>query len=221
MPTNTNPVGIVAPAADPAALRGALLAGYAQKINTAYDELCGTEGKALHKAKEIGEQLAEVRPFIKHGQWEDWLRENCKEIAISTAGEYMRLADPANWEKVTEHLKKHPEQKDKLPVRHALTLFRKTRAAGEGEGDQEGDGGTNKAADWSPVEDTILAVAEANIDSIRAAMKQHSKNPKALAKTMEQILENLGISPNTIKRNKTAGRVSVSIDQTEHEEGEG
>jgi hypothetical protein len=46
---------------------------------------------ALWNAMKAGDALIEAKELVKHGEWLDWLRENC-ELSERTASRYMQLA---------------------------------------------------------------------------------------------------------------------------------
>src|SRR5512133_816016 len=47
---------------------------------------------AIAAAVECGQLLLRQKASLPHGAWQQWLNENCPEIAAETARRYMRLA---------------------------------------------------------------------------------------------------------------------------------
>ncbi len=72
---------------------------YAKAISQAYqiadeaDKLSKKKGKeAIAAALKAGQYLIEVKELVPYGNWEKWVKQNCKGIKIRTAQRYMTLA---------------------------------------------------------------------------------------------------------------------------------
>ena len=60
-------------------------------INAAINTAEHSAGAAVVAARRAGTLLLEAKKLVPHGQWEDWLTDNCT-VAVRTAQAYMRLA---------------------------------------------------------------------------------------------------------------------------------
>jgi hypothetical protein len=64
-----------------------------QKVNEEYYQIYSHDRTDYPRAVMIGEMLNNIRPRVaKHGQWQNWLKENCPKISYETANIYMRVA---------------------------------------------------------------------------------------------------------------------------------
>lgn len=50
---------------------------------------------AVEAAVAAGRSLIEARELVPHGQWQDWLRANVRDVSVRTAQRYMRAAEKA------------------------------------------------------------------------------------------------------------------------------
>lgn len=79
------------------------LSRLAREINDLFTSAEFKGGKAKSEAIEAvkdaiicGEKLAEVRDMLPHGQWEKWLKVNCRKITTQTARNWIRLSQKQN-----------------------------------------------------------------------------------------------------------------------------
>lgn len=63
----------------------------ARTINRAQANVENLLNEAVENAVIAGQALIEAKAQVKHGEWQDWISENCS-IADRTARSYMRLA---------------------------------------------------------------------------------------------------------------------------------
>lgn len=63
----------------------------AERINMRVQAAEDRAKKAVEYAIEAGQLLIEAKSLVQHGQWEQWLTDNCR-VAPRTAQAYMRLA---------------------------------------------------------------------------------------------------------------------------------
>lgn len=68
------------------------LAKAAARINREHYLACTAVQKGLGHAMKAGDVLRGVKGRLEHGQWLPWLTENCPEMGIRHAQNYMRLA---------------------------------------------------------------------------------------------------------------------------------
>jgi hypothetical protein len=64
----------------------------ATRINEAHQAYEDAKKSSLERAIEAGKLLLEAKKQLKHGEWEGWLKKNCKKIQPRTARLYMQLA---------------------------------------------------------------------------------------------------------------------------------
>jgi hypothetical protein len=67
------------------------LSGLAQRIKTAHAAVLEASKGVVQKAIAAGSALREAKSKLPHGQWLDWLKENCG-LSGRTAHRYMQLA---------------------------------------------------------------------------------------------------------------------------------
>ena len=79
----------------------------AAKINDAHGHVEKAALSCVEHAQEAGHLLLEVKDKLGHGEYEDWIKANCK-FSVRTAGVYLRLAnelpklDEANRQRATD-----------------------------------------------------------------------------------------------------------------------
>jgi Protein of unknown function (DUF3102) len=73
-------------------------------INDAHQAVVTSSQSGLEHAIECGEMLKTAKDKVGHGGWENWLADNCPDIAPRTASRYMLLA------KKGDELEKKAEQ---------------------------------------------------------------------------------------------------------------
>jgi ribosomal protein L12E/L44/L45/RPP1/RPP2 len=61
-------------------------------INDAHQAVVTSSQSGLEHAIECGEMLRTAKEKVGHGGWENWLADNCPDIAPRTASRYMLLA---------------------------------------------------------------------------------------------------------------------------------
>jgi Protein of unknown function (DUF3102) len=61
-------------------------------INDAHQAVVTSSQSGLEHAIECGEMLKTAKDKVGHGGWENWLADNCPDIAPRTASRYMLLA---------------------------------------------------------------------------------------------------------------------------------
>jgi hypothetical protein len=89
---NTNPEILSGPARPAQDLRTSnRLAALAAEINKHHRIGRGMLNGAVYCAQEAGKALIEAKSKVPHGQWLQWLHDNCPHLSDRTARDYMRL----------------------------------------------------------------------------------------------------------------------------------
>jgi Protein of unknown function (DUF3102) len=76
----------------PTKLSDAELAKNARIINTEHKAVVEATQAKLQHAITAGDTLKACKDSMAHGNWTNWLKDNCPEISERTASVYMRLA---------------------------------------------------------------------------------------------------------------------------------
>src|SRR2546427_12044789 len=76
----------------PTKLSDAELAKNARIINTEHKAVVEATQAKLQHAITAGATLKACKDSMAHGNWTNWLKDNCPEISERTASVYMRLA---------------------------------------------------------------------------------------------------------------------------------
>jgi hypothetical protein len=69
-----------------------LLDERAKRINAAHRAIEARHKKNIMDAMAIGDELIEAHAEVPHGQWLDWIKENCVFL-VKTAQDYVRMAE--------------------------------------------------------------------------------------------------------------------------------
>ena len=62
------------------------------QINAAHDAVVESGKSSLTNAIRAGELLVSAKECVEHGEWTQWLADNCPNLSEETARLYMRLA---------------------------------------------------------------------------------------------------------------------------------
>jgi hypothetical protein len=69
----------------------------ATKINSEFAAIQKADQDAnktvVQRAITFGGTLSQAKEKVRHGKWEKWLNDNCRDISARTAQRYMKLAD--------------------------------------------------------------------------------------------------------------------------------
>ena len=146
------------------------------QINAAHEAIIDSERGALRHAIAAGELLTSAKAAVGHGNWEDWLAENCHDVSPRTARLYMDLA------KHDEEIEKAAEENGNtvadLSIRGARKLLAKplteeqkaTRAASLAAKKAEAKKAEANKSAGSPDLPTLLKSVAA--DELATAIKQ-------------------------------------------------
>jgi hypothetical protein len=66
-----------------------------KRINAEHQAVVAASAGALQHAIDCGEMLKAAKAKVKHGEWEQWLLDNCPDISARTARNYMWCAEKA------------------------------------------------------------------------------------------------------------------------------
>jgi hypothetical protein len=69
-----------------------ITADLAQRIRTEHQAYMDARRTSIKHALVVGGLLVEAKQHVKHGEWESWVKRNCK-MSDRTARDYMRLAE--------------------------------------------------------------------------------------------------------------------------------
>jgi hypothetical protein len=96
----------------------------AQKIRNEYRQVIDAGKAVVSRARRFGEMLWEAKGKVGHGDWLDWLRDNC-DLSKRTSQRYLELGKPPNKRRLDEALAKmKQEEKDNLTLAKAIELAR-------------------------------------------------------------------------------------------------
>lgn len=71
------------------------------KANEQWDEVCDCWQRTLDQVRQLGETLLEIKKYIPHGQWTQWIQYNC-HVPYDTAKNYMWVAKHWNDPRIKE-----------------------------------------------------------------------------------------------------------------------
>ncbi len=83
----------------PTAKAGIDLASRAERVNQHHEKRLKAFGTCLGHARDAGDELLAVKEAVGHGNFQEWLKENCA-FSYETAANYMRIA--THWDELTE-----------------------------------------------------------------------------------------------------------------------
>jgi Protein of unknown function (DUF3102) len=109
----------------PTKLSAADLAKNARIINTEHKAVVEATQAKLQHAITAGATLKACKESMAHGNWANWLKDNCPEISERTASVYMRLAK--NSDKVEKAAEENGSSAADLSMRAMLKLLRKPK----------------------------------------------------------------------------------------------
>ena len=96
----------------------------AQKIKDEYQQVLSAHKNVVHRARKFGEMLWDAKRSRGHGDWLDWLRDNCA-LSKRTSQRYLDLGKPGNKRRLDDALAKmKQEEKDNLTLAEAIKLAR-------------------------------------------------------------------------------------------------
>jgi hypothetical protein len=95
------------------------------QINAAHDAVVESGKSSLTNAIRAGELLVSAKECVEHGEWTQWLADNCPNISEETARLYMRLAK--NEDKIEKAAEQNGNAVADLSVRGAAKLISKKR----------------------------------------------------------------------------------------------
>ena len=98
------------------------------QINAAHDAVVESGKSSLTNAIRAGELLVSAKECVEHGEWTQWLADNCPDISEETARLYMRLAKNEN--KIEDAAEQNGNAVADLSVRGAAKLISKKREGG-------------------------------------------------------------------------------------------
>jgi hypothetical protein len=143
------------------------------QINAAHDAVVESNQTALKHAIAAGELLTTAKAAVGHGNWEDWLAENCPNISLRTARLYMDLAE--HDEEIEKVAEENGNTVADLSIRGARKLITKKREGGpaqttDGKKPSTKGGAEQPAQTASPDLPTLLKNVAA--DELATAIKQ-------------------------------------------------
>jgi hypothetical protein len=170
----------------------------AGEINRIHTQIVENAQSNLQLAIECGTILADVRKDAGHGNWENWLKTNCHEIAPETARLYMRLAK--NAEKLEKLAAQNGNTVADLSIRGAVRLLapEKTdeqKAGAEAERQRrataKADAAKLAAAAGANLTDVMKAKG---IDEIKNALKQSEQFDEVVASVAPPLEQQLKLA---------------------------
>lgn len=103
----------------------------AASINNHLASISETYRGNVLRAFEVGKLLKDAKAKVGHGNFEQWVKENCKELSKSTAERFMKLAE--NRKAIEEKMKTKNVTVTDLSVRGALALAKPSNGSASAE----------------------------------------------------------------------------------------
>jgi hypothetical protein len=99
------------------------------EINHEHREVVTASKGSLEHAVKCGQKLEAAKKKVAHGEWENWLTENCPEISARTARLYMRLG--SNQWRLEKELDQNGNGVADLSIRGAAKSITKKQSPAE------------------------------------------------------------------------------------------
>jgi hypothetical protein len=160
------------------------------QINAAHDAVVESNQTALKHAIAAGELLTTAKAAVGHGNWEDWLAENCPNISLRTARLYMDLAE--HDEEIEKVAEENGNTVADLSIRGARKLITKKREGGpsqttDGKKPSTKGGAEQPAQTASPDLPTLLKNVAA--DELATAIKQADWGMEEIRKLGSRLIK--------------------------------
>jgi hypothetical protein len=163
----------------------ALLVRNAGELNRLQAEITAATQTSFEKSKEAGAILREVKKHVPFGKWEDWLEENCPNIAKETARLYMRVADEKNATRLEEAAAQNGNAVADLSLRGVAKILSRPR------GPRPAKPNNNAAA--SPGLTELLK--STGVDEIMKGLHQADKSDAVAAQYGETLEDKISAAP--------------------------
>lgn len=78
----------------------------ARKINAGHKKVLESYRASVKHAREVGLLLVDARELVEHGEWQPWVKRNCR-FSYETATNYIKVAK--RWKEVERNLQRIPD----------------------------------------------------------------------------------------------------------------